>query len=197
MGRIDIGRKLALAPCEIEHVLVGGEHVLGAHAERHRDRGEEPRCIGVCVRIAASLLRNERALGPERLTVLAPEAIQRPAGQLLARVPFALTEVYEPGGGIACLQLPEELHGQAPLVFAQRLGIPLRCAGILARHERRFPAHGETHVAGLELRVDAFARGIDGRPLRLRVRFRDSRCFPDARDAHRILERRLARIDTA
>ncbi len=103
MDRVDIGGELALAPRVIEHILIDREHVLGAHPERGRDRGEEPRGIGMGLRIAARLIRNERALGPDRLAVLAPEAIQRPARQLLARIPFALAEMHEPRRGVARL----------------------------------------------------------------------------------------------
>ncbi len=193
--RIDVAGELALPPGVIEDILIGGKHVLRRHAERDGDRRQQSRRIRAGLGVPSLLVRDERPLRPDGLAVSAPEAIQRPPRQLLARIPFALSEMGEARGSVALLEFPIKLRGDAPLVLAQRLGVPLRSRGVLARHERGLASHGEPHVGSGQILVDALAQCIDGGPLRLRIGLGDARRLPDALDTHGVLERRLTGVD--
>ena len=90
---IDVGRELALAPQVVPDVLVGGNDVLGVEIEMAGERAQELRGLAFAHAVVHAFVGDQARVIPDRLAVLAPEARQRPARQLLARVPLALAEV--------------------------------------------------------------------------------------------------------
>ena len=60
------------------------------------------------------LAREQDRIAPDRLAIAAPEAVQRPARQLLARIPLALAEMQQRPGREAVRQLAEQHARQPP-----------------------------------------------------------------------------------
>src|SRR5260221_84693 len=82
-------------------------------------RGEGVRTFGRDGRRGAARLgfeRDRRRIAQDALAVLAPEAAQRPARQLLAGIPFALAEMQQRSLGEAVGELAEQHAGQPPLL---------------------------------------------------------------------------------
>ena len=143
------------------------------------------------------LVGEERGVAPRRLAVAAPVGAERPARELLARIPLALAEVHEAIGAVV-LPEPVEQRGREPaLGRAERARVPLGAVAVLGGDERRLAPHGEPHVHALEIAVDGVAEAEDRLPLGLGVRLGHARGFVDARDGHRVLEDDLARVHRA
>ena len=132
------------------------------------------------VALRLRLVREQGSIVPHRRAVGAPEARQRPARQLLARVPFPLTVLQHAARREALLQPLQQGTCESAFRRPQGCGIPLGTVHVVDRHERRFAAHGETHVVQLQIRIDRAAEGVDGLPLLLGVRLGDARVFMDA-----------------
>ncbi|MDT4827529.1 hypothetical protein FQZ97_608780 [compost metagenome] len=64
-------------------------------------------------------------------------------------------------------------------------------------HEGRLAAHGQAHVAGGQVGIDARAEGADRLPLRVAVGPGDARRLPFAVDAHLVAERAFGLFDQA
>ena len=163
--RIDVRRQLALAPQVVPDVFVAGLHVFVGQPQLGRERRDEALGVGRGVTVGVPLVGEERRIAPDRLAVGAPVAPERPARQLLARIPLALAEVDETAGGEALLQTPEQIGG------AQPFGRPERRRGSTRRHrdpstghERRLAAHRQPHVLPREVRVDRAAECRQSRP---------------------------------
>src|SRR4051812_22916972 len=103
---------------------------------------------------------------PDRLAVAAPEAVERPARQLLAGIPLALAEVRQALRRVLLLEPVVDLDGQAALVRPEGGGVPLLPIRMIDRHEGRLAAHGQPHVARQQLRVDGMTELLDLLPLR-------------------------------
>ena len=93
--RIDVGGKLALAPQVIEGVFERPEHMVPIDAETARHFEQQPRRVPGGAGIIARFIRDERRVAPHRLSVPAPETVERPARQRFAGIPFSLAEVGE------------------------------------------------------------------------------------------------------
>src|SRR4051812_758676 len=83
--RVDVRGQSTLAPQVVERVLVRAEYERRREAEEHRHRREESlRCRRIDIGLDA-LVGDEVWVLPDRLPILAPEAVERPARQRLAR----------------------------------------------------------------------------------------------------------------
>src|SRR6188472_2725649 len=93
IGRLDVDRQLAFAPKVVAEVFVAGEDVAPVDAETKREAMQElARLLGLRA-VVIALARQQCRVVPDRHAVPAPEEIERPARQLLARVPLALAVV--------------------------------------------------------------------------------------------------------
>jgi len=93
--RIDVGRQLALAPQVVPDILIGGEDVLRLELQVLREGAQEEGCLLLAYAVVDALVGEQAWVVPERLAVRAPEAGERPARQLLARIPLALPEMQQ------------------------------------------------------------------------------------------------------
>src|SRR5262245_22321300 len=134
-------------------------------------------------------------MAPDRLAVGAPEAVERPAWQLLARIPLALAEMDQALGAVAFTQTVIEIGGEPALGSSQRRGVPFFAIGIVDGNKRRLPAHGQADVASRKAGIDIAAKLFNGPPLCFGIGLGDPRRFPDARDRHLVGELHLALVD--
>ncbi len=124
----------------------------------------------------------ERRVAPDRLAVLAPETVQRPARQLLAGIPLALAEVHAGPSAHTGSRRRRTARRRSALRRAERSGVPLRAVRIVDR--RRTSARRPSSGAHRRPRARASTSrpsATIGVPLRIGVRLRDARRFPDAR----------------
>ena len=102
---------------------------------------------------------------PQRFAVVTPHDAELPAGERFARVPLALPVLDQPAGartGLAQAQREVERERSLRLTVGGR--VPLGSLHVVDRHERRFAAHREAHVAGVEALVDLLAEFVDRAP---------------------------------
>src|SRR4030095_15694325 len=136
-------------------------------------------------------------MAPDRLAVRTPETIERPAWQLLARIPLALAEMDQAPPAIALAQTVIEIGSELALGSSQRRGVPFFAVGIVDGNKRRLPADGQPHVASRKVGIDIVAKLFNGPPLCFGIGLGDPRRFPDARDRHFVGELHLALVDGA
>ena len=108
--------------------------------------------------------RDQIGILPDRHAVLAPVESERPARQAFAGIPFALPVMQQPARREARAHSPDEIVGKAALGRADRGDIPFRRFQIVDGDEGRLAAHGQAHVAGLEIGIDLFAEPVEPRP---------------------------------
>src|SRR4029453_10858779 len=101
-----------------------------------------------------NLIRDQRFIAPNGLAVSAPETVKRPARQLFARIPFALSKVNKALFAVALTQSMIEIRGEPAFGRAKRSGVPLFAVGIVHGNESRLAAHRESHVIIRKPRVD-------------------------------------------
>ena len=195
--RIDVRRQPALAPQVVIDVFETGEDVRGGQAQALRHAAQQARGIGGRDAVVHALFGIQRLIAPDGLAILTPVAVQRPARQLLARVPLALAKVREPLRGVFVLELAVQLGRACALGRPQRGGVPFLAIGVIDRDEGRLAAHRQTNIAGRELCVHLAADCQDLLPLRLGVRLGDARGFPDAGDLHLVRELDLGLVHAA
>ncbi len=147
--------------------------------------------------VGLGLVGDERRVAPQWFAVFAPEAVERPARQLLARIPLALPEVGEALRCVFLAQAAEQVGGTNALGRPECVGVPFGAVRVVNRDEGRFTAHGQAHVAGIELGIDAVAERLDVGPLFLGVGLGDARRFPHALDLHGVREFTLALVGEA
>ncbi|MCY1214496.1 hypothetical protein D9M72_263100 [compost metagenome] len=194
---VDVHRQAAFAPQVVVGVLVAGLDVALGEAQLVRQHG------GEAARVLARVVRGKALVGeqlgvvPQRLAVGAPEDRQRPARQLLARVPLALAEMQEAALAVLGAQLVHELGGVAALGGAERVGVPFGRVAVAGGHVGGLTAHREAHVAGHEARIDRVAEREHLGPLFFGVGLGDARRFVDARDLHLVAEFDLGLVDAA
>ncbi len=158
---------------------------------------------GEAARVFARVVRGHALVGeefgvvPERLAVGAPEDRERPARQLLARVPLALAEVQEAALAVFGPQLVDQFGGVAALRGAERVGVPLGRVAVAGGHVGGLAAHREAHVTGLQAYIDRIAEREHFGPLLFSVGLGDARRFVDARDLHFMTELDLGLVDPA
>ena len=171
--------------------------MFATHPEALGHAGEEQgRLIGIHA-VVGLLIGIQRRVLPDRLAVAPPEAVQRPARQLLTGVPLALAEMHQRLRRIVRAQPVEQLGGQTTLVRAQRRGVPLGIIGVIEGDEGRLATHGQAHIALRQIAVDLLAEADDRLPLLGAVRFGDTRRFPHPLHAHGMNELALTLVDQA
>ncbi len=194
---IDVDRQASLAPQVVPHVLVRRERVLRIEPEPLGDALQETLRVGLGGAAVLVLVGEPLRVRPHRLAVLAPVEVERPARQLLAGVPLALAVVQQAVGAVPGLESGEQLAGEQALLRAEGVGVPFGAVAIVDRNEGRLAALREAHVAALQVGVDLAAERLDARPLLFGVGLGDARRLPFPRDAHVVLEIRLALVDRA
>ena len=90
----------------------------------------------------------------------------------------------ETAGRKLVTQTLEKFSTQSQLVRTESSRIPLFAIHVVDRHESRFSAHGQPHIAGRQFIVDLVAKRIQALPLFFRVGFGHARIFMDARNTH-------------
>ena len=144
-----------------------------------------------------SRIGDQRAIAPKRRAIHPPIHADGPSRQRLARIPLALAGVQESTGRKRIREAAQKRFGKLALLRRRCRVVPLRSIHVVDRNERRLAALCQAHVVLREVRVDAPSKLTDRFPLRVAVRFCDSRILVDARDAHRKRELHRARIGEA
>ena len=171
------------------------QRVLVARLQVHRGQAEtlgqflrERLRLAHAVAVVLRGVCEQRCVVPDRPAVGPPENAEQPARQRLARVPLALSVVEHAAAPEGVAQPPHQ-HVRA-LALGRAVGgdRPLRRFHVVDRHEGRFAAHREPHVASLQVCVDLEAERIDACPLVGRVGTGDPRVLVDAGDGVRMLE---------
>ena len=74
--RVDVARQLALTPQVVHRVFVSREDVFRLDVHALRDAGQKFARLPLSDRIVLVLAREQRGVGPNRLSVFAPEQVQ-------------------------------------------------------------------------------------------------------------------------
>ena len=186
--RVDIDRQPALLIECPPGVLVARKQVIGVQPQTTRQFPPESSGIDVL----AGLMRYQFIVFPDRHAIRAPEHIQCPAWQGFAGIPFALTEMRNAAGRETVPQAFQQAVGQFPLLFAQRIGVPLRAIHVIDGDKGWFAALGETDIAFRQLPVDLVPQCLHGLPLRVRIGTGHARILMDAGDGHLHIQSGLA-----
>ena len=182
--RIDVDRQAAFTPQVVPSVFMAGQHGVVRQSQVSGQGGHEPLGVGRAVVAGLVLVGKQRGVLPAGLAVGAPVNTQSPARQLLARVPLALAKMQKAALTVFGAQFVHQVGGQAPLGWAQGVGVPFRRVAVLGGDKCRLAAHGQAHVFGHQLRVDLLAQFQHLCPLFFGVRLGDAGRLVDARDAH-------------
>ena len=168
----------------MRRVLIGRRDHVRVHVQRLAQRRGE--LVGLGVAGARRRLRRDQfGIEPERLQVLAPVKPEGPAGQLLARIPLALSVMDQAAHGReAVAQAANQLVRIDLLGRADGGLVPLRGVAVELGHEGRLAAHGQLHAGGAELFVHQLAGGVDLRPGGVGERVGDARLLAHAADLH-------------
>ena len=126
LQHVDVHGQTPLAPQVVVDVLVGRACANASSTARRRASARmNPSAAPSSGRVRRRLLGDEPGLVPDRLPVAAEVAVERPARQLLARVPLPLAVVQEAARREARPQPPQQLIGQPALGRPERGGVPL------------------------------------------------------------------------
>ncbi len=199
LGVVDrnVARQAPLAPQVIPGVLEGLEEIARIELKAlGKGRGEALRAF----RRGADRLGldgGQCRIAPDRLAVLAPMATQRPARQLLTRIPFALAEMQQWPLREAVSELAEQHARQPAFLGAERQRVPLRAIHVVDRHEGGLATHGEPEAGLGDIALDRLADAEQPRPLFVAVRLGGARRLPDPAHLHVIGEGDLALLDGA
>ena len=194
---IDVGGESSLFPHVVKRVLTAGHEPLVAHAEVLAQAPGKRVRLGDGAARGFGDIGEQRRILPDRLAIAPPERGKRPARELLARIPFALTVVNEATRAVVIPQALDQRFGELALARAHRGGVPLRAVHVVDGDEGGLAAHREAHVAGPQRRIDLLAEGVDLGPLRLGVGKRHARGLEHARDGHFESEFHLALVNPA
>ena len=124
VDRVEIGREHVLLEHEIGRVLVGRHGVVGLEPEPLGQAQHEPLDMGHGGAARRLLVGDQGRVAPQRQAVAAPVERERPARQLLARVPFALPVMDQAARCEPRLQPLDQVVGPAAL----ESGPPPRCS---------------------------------------------------------------------
>src|SRR5450759_4199084 len=105
IATVDVGGQTPLAPLVVKRVLKGREHRLGRQPKLASESFEKLACALRARAVVDGLIGHQRLIAPDGLAVAAPEGVQRPARQLLARIPFTLPKMDKARRGVALTQL--------------------------------------------------------------------------------------------
>ena len=195
--RVHIDGQAPLAPQVIEGVFVAGLHVAVGNAQLAREVAHKTFSVGTGVVRGITLVGKQRGVLPRGLAVGAPADRQRPARQLLARVPLALAKVQKAALAVFGTQLVREFGGKAAFGGAQRIGVPLGRIAVAHGHKGGLAAHGQAHIARHQVGVHLLAQGQHGLPLVFGVGLGHAGRFVDARHAHLVAEVHLGLVHAA
>jgi hypothetical protein len=192
--RVGVGGEAGLGHQEGPGILEGWLQAVGEPEARGEVLGEGAGLRGEVQR--RGRLGGLRGLGrrggvaPDGLAAPAPDDVQRPARQRLARVVFALPLQHEAARGEALSERLGQRRSQGPLGVTQRVGAPLGRVGVLAAVEGRLAAEGETDAVLHQPRVGGGGAREQLLPGVLGVGRGRARLVADAPDEH--LELQLA-----
>src|SRR5574343_1360080 len=122
---IDVARQAAFAPQVVIDILEGWEYILRGNAQALGYAPQELAGLLGGGAIVLAFVGIERRGVPDRLAILAPEAVERPARQLFAGIPLALAEVHQAVGGVFLTQAMEQFGCVEALGWAEGGGVPL------------------------------------------------------------------------
>ena len=184
IGRIDIVGQRSFLLQPMRGILERRQHIVRRKAELLR--GAFGKALGVLDLRFTRILDAGDQVGilPDRHAVLAPVQAERPARQAFAGIPFALPVMQQAAGRETRAQLSDQLVGQRALGRADGGDVPFRCLEIVDGDEGRLAAHGQPHVAFLQIGVDLLAEPVEPRPGFIRERLCDPRRLADALDVH-------------
>ena len=195
--RVHVHRQAAFAPEVVPGVFKPGGDVLRGQAELARQRlREAARVVGGVVFFVA-LVGQQRGVVPDGFAVGAPEHGERPARQLLARVPLALAHVHEAARAVFHAQAVQQLGGVAALGRAERVGVPFGGIAVAGGHKGGLTTHGQAHVVLLQVDIDLLAQRHHAGPLVVGVGQGHAGRFVDAGHAHVVAELHLALVHGA
>ncbi len=195
LERVDIDRQPPLLPQVVEAVLIARQRRRGVELQALGEPGDEAVRLRRAERGVARLVGGEEPwVAPDRLAVLAPMAAQRPARQLLAGIPLPLAVMQQVAGTKAAGEAPQQLAGIGALRRAERVGVPFRAVGVGCRDEGRLAAHGEAHILGVEIAIDALAQRRQTRPFLFGIRQRDARRLAQPAHRHGVVQHRLGAL---
>src|SRR5580698_103441 len=103
----------------------------------------------------------------------------------------------QPAGSETIAQSEEEIHREPALIGPEGTGGPFGAVGIIDRNEGGLAAHGQPHIARLQIRVNDMPERYDFLPLLFRIGLRDPRRFEDPMDRHLVSELGLASFQSA
>ena len=189
---VHVHRQLPFPPQVVPHVFVTRLHVGGGHAQLRGEGGDEALGVGRDVSVRMLFVGEEARVRPCGVTVRAPIASERPARQLLAGVPLALSQVNEAVRSVTLLQPKQQIGGARALGRPERGDVPFVGVAIGRRHERRLSAHRQAHVADGQVLVNRASAREDLFPLRVGVGLGDTRRFRDPLHRHLVDELDLA-----
>src|SRR6266511_5127743 len=181
---INVDGQAPLAPHEVIEVFVHGKNIFRIQAKSRSDAAQKLACHGIRRCAGSDFVGDQSGIASDRLTVGAPETVERPARQRFAGIPFALSEVNETLSAIPFAQAVIEVRCQSALVRTDGRHVPLLAFRVIHRYESRFAAHRNPDIAILQFGVDGVTKLVDRLPLFLTVGFGDAGRFPDARDRH-------------
>src|SRR5690606_22850248 len=133
----DVRRQAAFAPEVIPGVFEGRKDMLRGESKLLCNRSKKGRGAFFAYTVVGGFRCEQLRIRPQRLTIAAPEGVQRPARQLLARIPLALSEVQYALRRVVVFQLAYKLAGNAAFVRTERGRVPFRGIAPVDRHEGR------------------------------------------------------------
>ena len=163
-------------------ILVSREDEACRQLQTLGDAGEKASGQFAVGAIVLLFVGDQCVVVPDRLTVAAPVAIERPARQLLAGIPLALAKMHQPLWCVLLAHALEQLGGQPTFVRPQRGGVPFGAVRVVDGDEGRLAAHGQAHIAFEQVGIDLPAQRLDRPPLFIAVGLGDPRRFPDSLD---------------
>jgi hypothetical protein len=172
------------------HILISGHHPSGVYSQVRSQCFGKGAGLNKREPIVARLVGYPTIIVPDRFTIGPPQAGQCPAGQGLARVPFALTIMEHPSGAKPMSQTLDQRPGDIAFGRAYSSLIPLLSFPIVHRYEGGLSPKGKSRIVGMQLLVDVPSEAIDSMPLLIGVGLGGSRILMDPLERHR--ERELA-----
>ena len=195
--RVHVDGQPPFAPQVIPGVLVTWLHEFIRQAQVGCQFGGEPVRVFAGVVAGFALVGKQRRFLPHRHTVRTPVNGQRPARQLLARIPLALAKVQKTALPVFGAQFKHQLGGKSAFGRPECIGVPFWCIAVAHGHKGRFTTHCQAHIALSQFFVHRLAQRHHVLPLRLGIRFGYARRFKNPRDRHEVLEGNLALVHAA
>src|SRR6188474_1935167 len=148
--------------------------------ETPRNTFQKVRCdlFVCCPRLR--LVRDQRLVLPDRFSILAPIAVERPARQLFSWIPLALTKMNQTSGAVALSNPMKQIRRQSLLIRSLCGCIPFVAVGIVDGNKGWLATHGETHVTFLQIGIHYTPQKVNRVPFLFGIGLRDARSLPDA-----------------